>query len=66
MLISRHLYCPIDVAMVAAFVAHRYPAMEFETTKQGKAHKVVIDGFADHAQLDNFTNELKQRTGVQL
>lgn len=66
MMISRHLYCPIDVAMVAAFVAHRYPAMEFETAKQGQAHTVVIDGFAGHEQLAQFTHELKQRTGVEL
>ena len=65
-MISRHLYCPIAVAMVHAFVDYRYPALEFQTAKQGQAHTVVIDGFADHAQIDNFTHELKQRTGVEL
>ena len=66
MLMSRHMTSQIDVAMVHAFVHHQFPQLEFSSQKNGSTHTIVIDGFADNQQLDQFAAELKKRTGVQL
>lgn len=66
MLMSRHVTDQIDLAFVEAFIHHRYPCLEFSSNKRGTTHAIVIDGFTNQEQLDQFTTELKQRTGVQL
>ena len=66
MLMSRHMTSQIDVAMIHAFVDHQYPQLEFSSKKNGPTHTIVIDGFTDHQELNQFSAELKKRTGVQL
>jgi hypothetical protein len=66
MLMSRHMNSQIDIAMIHAFVDHQFPQLEFSSKKNGQTHTIVIDGFADNQQLDQFAAELKKRTGVQL
>ncbi len=66
MLMSRHMTSPIDIALTHAFVDHQYPQLEFISKKKGPIHIIVIDGFTDHQELNQFSAELKKRTGVQL
>ncbi len=66
MLMSIVSHCAIDVALIRAFAAHRYPLLEVSHAESGKEIRVVIDGFKDNQQADEFAGLLEDRTGVKL
>ena len=67
MLISRDIRDNIDLALIEAFIHHRFPTLEFSSSKvSSSTHTIVIDGFHDNDHAARFTAALKNQTGVQL
>lgn len=67
MMMSRHISDTIDLALIEAFIHHRYPTLEFSSSKlSSSTHTIVIDGFHDNDHAARFTTALKNQTGVQL